>query len=214
MTRQRARGILLPMAHTPPGVTREKVYRFVRDRLLAGRPPTVREVQAAMGFGAVESARKQLEALVAEGRLAKDAGRARGYRLPVDDGEPAVRVPLLGEVQAGDLRTAVQDPDGFVVAESRHPPDELFALKVRGDSMVDAGIFAGDVVIVRRQQKVEPGTIVVALVDDEATVKRFKTRRNRVVLEPANEAYEPIVLDPKSVKILGRVLEVRRRLGS
>ena len=69
------------MAHTPIGRTRERVFRFMRDRLLAGAPPTVREVQEAMGFGAVESARKQLEALVTEGRLAKTPGRARGYRL-------------------------------------------------------------------------------------------------------------------------------------
>ena len=70
------------MAHTPPGRTREKVFRFMRRRLMEGAPPTVREVQDAMGFAAVESARKQLDALVAEGRLAKTAGRARGYRLP------------------------------------------------------------------------------------------------------------------------------------
>ena len=83
------------------------MFRYVRDRLLAGAPPTVREVQDAMGFGAVESARKQLDALVAEGRLLKDPGRARSYRLPESrEGERAVRVPLLGRVQAGALHEA------------------------------------------------------------------------------------------------------------
>jgi repressor LexA len=201
------------MAHTPPGVTREKVYRFVQDRLLAGAPPTVREVQDAMGFGAVESARKQLEALVAEGRLVKDPGRSRGYRLPAAfDGDRAVRVPLLGQVQAGDLRTAIQEPDGFVFVESRHPADELFALRVRGDSMRDAGILDGDVVVVRRQPRAEAGQVVVALVGDEATVKTLRARRGKVVLEPANPDFEPIVVEPGAVRILGRVVEVRRRL--
>jgi repressor LexA len=200
------------MAHTPPGVTREKVYSFVRDRLLAGAPPTVREVQVAMGFGAVESARKQLEALVAEGRLVKQPGLARGYQLPAAfAGDRAVRVPLLGQVQAGDLRAAIQEPDGFVMVESRYAAEDLFALRVRGESMRDAGILDDDVVIVRRQPRAEAGQIVVALVDDEATVKTFRMRRNKVVLEPANEAFAPIVLEPGAVRILGRVVEVRRR---
>ncbi len=86
------------MAHTPPGRTRERVFRFVRDRLLSGAPPTVREVQAAMGFAAVESARKQLEALVDEGRLAKTPGRSRGYRLAQRDRGRGrtTQVPLVG----------------------------------------------------------------------------------------------------------------------
>ena len=203
-----------PMAHTTPGVTREKVYRFVRDRLLVGRPPTVREVQAAMGFGSVESARKQLDLLVAEGRLVKDPGRARGVRLPAAiEGDRAQRVPLVGAVQAGDLRSAIQDPDGFVIVESRHAEQDLFALRVRGESMSGAGILPDDVVIVRRQASADPGTIVVALVDDEATVKTLRLRRNRVVLEPANPAFEPLVFTPDAVRILGRVVEVRRRIG-
>ncbi len=204
------------MSHTPPGRTREKVFRFVRDRLISGAPPTVREVQEAMGFAAVESARKQLDALVDEGRLAKTPGRSRGYRLAARDrdrGRPAA-VPLVGEIQAGDLRTAVEDPEGYVVAQTRFSPKELFALRVRGDSMTGAGILAGDLVIVRRQQKAEPGDVVVALVDDEATVKTLRFRRGRAVLQPENPDYAPIV-PPRGqdVRILGRVIEVRRRLG-
>lgn len=214
LTCSRWRWMFRPMAHTPPGLTRDKVYRYVRDRLLSGRPPTVREVQEAMGFGAVESARKQLEVLVAEGRLAKDPGLARGYRLPPSvEGDPVVRVPLIGEVPAGNLRTAIEDPDGYVACESRYPASELFALRVRGDRMTRAGIFAGDVVIVRRQQKVEPGRIVVAFVGDEAIVQTYRLRRGRAVLQPENPAFEPIVVDPRRVRILGRVVELRRRFG-
>jgi repressor LexA len=201
------------MAHTPPGETRDKVFRYVRDRLLAGTPPTVREVQDAMGFGAVESARKQLDALVAEGRLLKQPGRARSYRLPESsDGERAVRVPLLGRVQAGALHEAIEDADGYVVVESRYPARELFALRVRGDSMIDVGIHEDDVLVVRRQPSAEVGDTVVALVEGEATVKTFRRHRGRVVLAAANPAYEPLVFAPDEVTILGRVVEVRRRL--
>jgi repressor LexA len=192
------------------------VFRFVRDRLLSGAPPTVREVQEAMGFSAVESARKQLDALVDEGRLAKTPGRSRGYRLVQRDrglGRTAA-VPLVGEIQAGDLRTAVEDPEGYVVVETRFLPKELFALTVRGDSMTGVGILPGDLVIVRRQQKAEAGDTVVALVDDEATVKTLRFRRGRAVLEPQNPAYKPIVPPPgQELRILGKVIEVRRRLG-
>lgn len=204
------------MAHTPPGQTREKVFQFVRDRLLSGTPPTVREVQEAMGFAAVESARKQLDALVEEGRLQKTPGRSRGYQLARRDRgrSRATAVPLIGEIQAGDLRTAVEHPEGYLVVETRFLPKELFALKVRGDSMTGAGILAGDLVIVRRQQKAESGDTVVALVDDEATVKTLRLRRGRAILEPQNPKYEPI-LPPRGqeLRILGKVVEVRRRLG-
>lgn len=203
------------MAFTPPGETRDKVFRFVRDRILCGAVPTVREVKDAMGFSAIESARKQLDALVAEGRLEKDAGLARSYRLPRVRGEArAMQVPVLGTVQAGRLHEAIENPDGWVLVESRHKPDELFALRVRGDSMIEAGILPDDLVIVRRGPVQQKGTIVVALVGDEATVKRLGARRGKVVLEPANPRYEPIVLDPAGVRVLGRVVEVRRQLSS
>ncbi len=198
----------------PRGQARERVFCFVRDRLLAGAPPTVREVQAAMGFAAVESARRHLECLVAEGRLAKAGRRARGYRLPgacAESGQLAW-VPLLGEVQAGDLQTAIESPDGHVLVESRLPGAELFALRVRGDSMVDAAILPGDVVIVRQQDSAQSGEVVVAMVDDEATVKTLRRRGRRVELHPANSAYAPIVPPLAELRILGRVVEVRRRL--
>jgi repressor LexA len=203
------------MAHTPPGKTREKVFRFVRKRLLAGAPPTVREVQEEMGFAAVESARKHLEALVNDGRLAKTPGRSRGYRLAGSprSRRPAALVPVLGAVPAGDLQLAVQAPDGYLLVESRFSADELFALEVRGDSMVEAGIFSGDTVVVRRQATANTGDVVVAMVDDEATVKILRKRGRRVELHPANPDYQPIVPPPGDVRILGLVIELRRRIA-
>lgn len=201
------------MGRTPPGQTRERVLAWMRERLLAGRPPTVREVQRAFGFRAVQTAREHLEALVDEGRLIKDERRARGYRLPLaDGGRPAALVPLLGRVPAGSLDAAVEDPEGHLAVQTRHAPQELFALRVRGESMSGAGILPGDLVIVRRQASAKSGEIVVALVGDEATVKRLRLRGRRVELHPANPAYEVLRPDPREVRVLGKIIEVRRHL--
>ena len=199
---------------TPPGQTRRQVLKFVRERLLAGRPPTVREVQEAFRFRSVQSAREHLEALVAEGKLVKEGGVARGYRLPPASlfGVPTL-VPLLGRVQAGDLTAAIEEPDGGYISVQVPALDEgLFALRVRGESMSGAGILPGDVVVVRRQPTASSGDIVVALVGDEATVKRLRRVRGRAELHPANPAFAPIVPAQGELAVLGVVIEVRRYL--
>jgi repressor LexA len=200
------------MGRTPPGQTRDRVFRLVRDRLLSGSPPTVREVRDAFGFRSVQTAREHLEGLVQEGRLLKQPGIARGYRLALDGESATASVPLLGRVQAGALDAAIEDCVGYIPVQTRHPASKLFALRVSGDSMTGAGILDGDVVIVRRQRTANSGEIVVALVGDEATVKRMKLRGNRVELHPENPAYEVISPDPRELSLLGKVIEVRRRL--
>ncbi len=189
----------------------------------------MREVQQAAGLRAVESARTHLERLVADGRLAKDPGIARGYRLPGGRHGVAVPalVPLVGRVQAGGLTAAIEEPDGHVAVTRRSKGEHLFALRVAGDSMRDAGILDGDVVIVRASTSSRDGRsldgrsldgqIVVALVDDEATVKTLhytkdRRGRRRVELHPANPDFEPIVPGRGQVQILGQVVEVRREL--
>ena len=211
------------MPRTPAGETRESVYRFMRDRLHAGQPPTLREIQEAFGFRAVETAREHLKALVSAGRLVQDPGRARGYRLP--DGErererelrvPTQLVPLLGQVQAGVLTTAVEELEAWIPVQTRHARDvrdALFALRVRGDSMLGAGILPGDIVIVRKDASAANGDIVVALVDDEATVKRFRRgTAGTIELHPENSAFDVIVRHAAEVTLLGKVIEVRRHL--
>ena len=203
------------MGRTPAGETRRKVFEFVRDRLLAGQPPTVREVQDAFGFRAVQTARQHLEKLVEDGRLVADRHKARGYRLPGADRAPrTVLAPVLGGVPAGGLEEAVEDPDGYLPVDARGTaPGDLFALRVRGESMTGVGIMPGDLVIVRRQPSAENGDIVVALVENDATVKTFRTRGQRVELRAENPAFDSIVLDSGTVAILGKVIEVRRILG-
>ena len=201
------------MGRTPHGQTRQKIFRFMRQRLRAGLPPTVREVQQAFGFSAVETARSHLDALVAQGLLRKEGGKARGYRLPGREAErPLLLIPLLGRVQAGALTTAVEEIEDFVPVDSRGSKDDLFALRVRGESMRDAGILPGDIVIVRKQPAAAPGDIVVALVDDEATVKTLRFGAGTIELHPANPRFEKIVVEPEALVLLGKVIEVRRLL--
>ena len=219
------------MGRTPAGQTRERVFQLMRGRLLAGSPPTVREVQQALGFRAVQTAREHLEALGDAGRLTKLSGQARGNRLPGlgDEGAdavaaaisapamtPAVLVPLLGRVPAGPLDEAIEDHEDYLTVQTGRAADgvdSLFALRVNGESMRDAGIFDGDIVVVRRRATARSGQIVVAMVGDEATVKRLRLHRDRVELHPENSDFEPIVPRPDDVRLLGTVIEVRRSLS-
>lgn len=200
------------MAYSKPGQTRRRIYQFVRKRILSGNPPTIREVQEEFGFRSVQTAREHLQSLVTEGLLAQNPGKARGYRLPKEPGVPSFLIPLLGRVQAGALTTAVEDLEGYITVQSRFKEDELFGLRVQGESMIDAGILPGDIVIVRVQQHADAGQIIVALVDDEATVKRFRRQGETVVLQPENPSFSPIVLPEGALTILGKVIEVRRYL--
>ena len=199
------------MSRAGAGRTRDRVFRFVRDRLLAGDPPTVREVQEAFGFRTPHTARYHLEKLVAERRLSAARGRARGYRLPIGGGpaSPAGRVPLLGRVRAGRPTEAAEVFEGHVPAPAGRSEEGLFALRVQGRSMVGAGILPGDLVIVRRQPTADSGALVVALVDGEATVKRLRRRGGRVELHPENPEFAPIRAG-RETTLLGKVVEVRR----
>ncbi|MDH3627428.1 MAG: transcriptional repressor LexA [Acidobacteriota bacterium] len=207
------------MGRTPAGQTRERIYRFLQERLLTGQPPTIREVQQAFKFRSVQTAREHLEGLVADGRLTKQAGKSRGYRLPADrEPSPLQWVPLLGRVQAGALTEAIEDPDGFVPLSSSYTKtyttplsgEDYFALRVEGESMIDAGILPDDIAIVRRQSTARSGEIVVAMVGEEATVKRLRLRGRRVELHPENPRFKPIVPGPEPVVVLGKVMEIRR----
>lgn len=208
------------MPPRPPdrtSATRERIYAYVQDRLRQGDPPTVREIRDAVGLRAVQSVQVHLDILRAEGRLQappvsnQGRRRARSVRLPGTPA-PAAMVPLLGRVQAGTPTWAAEDADGFVPVSGRASPEGLFALRVRGDSMRDAGILDGDVVLVRRGVPADDGDVVVALVDDEATVKTLRRGAAGPELHPANPAFAVIKPPPALLTLLGRVVEVRRVL--
>lgn len=122
---------------------------------------------------------------------------------------PADRVPILGNVAAGSPILAEECIEDYLAFDTGGRPEEYFALHVRGDSMINAGILSGDLVVVRRQPVANNGEIVVALLEDEATVKRFSRRNGHVWLLPENEDYQPI--DGTYASILGRVIAVIRR---
>ena len=200
------------MAYTKPGQTRNRIYQFVRKRLLQGRPPSVREVQEAFQMRSVQSAKSHLNALVREGRLTQEPGKARSYRLPGKP-QPARRfAPLVGEVPAGRLNVALENIEGYIPVHSRYEEDAVFALRVRGDSMIDGGILDGDIVIVHRDAQLRSGDIAVALVDDEATVKELRYGDGEVQLRPRNAEYPIVTIAAEQLTLLGKVIEVRRFL--
>ncbi|HEX5863565.1 MAG TPA: transcriptional repressor LexA [Casimicrobiaceae bacterium] len=177
-----------------------QVLEWIRSFIEAnGMPPTRAEIAAGLGFSTPSSAEDHLQALAKKGALEIVAGASRGLKLKQLPGEPVQgTLPLVGHVAAGSPILAVEN----VVARYRIDP-ELFAsradylLRVRGTSMRDAGILDGDLLAVRKTADARPGQIIVARVEDEVTVKRFRRRGREFVLEPENPEFEPIVVDPK-----------------
>ena len=198
---QRSRG--------PQGEMRERIFRYVEQRLLQGRPPSVREIRDHVGLRAVQTVQRHLNGLIEDGLLLREGqGRSRSLRLPDLIGGATRLVPILGGVQAGALTTALQEVEGFVSVQ--RAGDDLFALRVKGWSMVNAAILPGDVLVVRSQPDADDGDVVVALVEDEATVKRLRRVQGRVELHPENPDFSVIV--PEGLQLLGKVIEVRRNL--
>lgn len=190
----------------------EYISDAVRER---GYPPTVREIGEAVGLTSSSSVHAQLANLERRGLLHKDPTKPRAMTLAEPRAEAAI-VPVLGRIAAGAPVLAAEHveeyltvPMGFVSGA------EHFALRVQGDSMVDAGILDGDTVVVRAQESADSGDIVAVLLpgpaEDEATVKRLRRERNRVLLVPENQALEPFEMDPDG-RILGTVVAVLRKL--
>ena len=195
----------------------EAILEFIRKTVgERGYPPSVREIGEAVGLHSPSSVHAQLAGLAEKGYLAKDADRPRAIRVksPGGDATPVrVReIPVLGQIAAGAPLLAEQNvEDTIAIDEEFATRGNLFALRVRGDSMTGAGIFDGDTVIVREQAVAEDGEIIAALVDEEeATVKRLSRKGGRVRLLPENDAYQPIEAD--QVRVLGKVVAVFRRL--
>lgn len=177
----------------------------------SGYPPTVREIGLAVGLASPSTVHAHLSKLEAAGHIRRDPTKPRAMLLrqdaaaaPVSPSADVHSLPLVGSVAAGYPRLAEQDVEDWIPAP--FPGD--FMLRVTGDSMMGAGILDGDLVVVRRCQTADDGQIVVAQIEDEATVKRLRRADGRVHLMPENDAFEPIVAD--EVLILGVVSGVLR----
>ncbi len=198
----------------------EFIERHVQEH---GYPPSIREMADHMGIRSTNGVNDHLKALERKGLIARDAGpksRAITVTRPRREGRRAEfpGIPVLGRVAAGLPLLAEENLEGHLRLERdlRAREDGLFALRVRGDSMVGLGILDGDHVIVRPQETARPGQIVVALIDGEATVKTFRPGRAGLTLEPANPAYPPIVVRPeegREVRLCGVVVSVLRLLA-
>jgi len=196
---------------------RQEAFDFFRKRALEGRPPTVRELQRGLHYKSSASARDLINWLVKHGYLERPRrGLSRNVVLPTGIAPKGkqISVPILGSVQAGALALAAEDVLGYLTVQTKYPAEEVFALRVRGESMIGAGLMPNDWVIVHRQPTAESGQIVVALIEDEATIKTLKRGRGRgspVELHPANPKFSVQRYDPDVVTILGRVIESRRQ---
>ncbi|MDR0884706.1 MAG: transcriptional repressor LexA [Oscillospiraceae bacterium] len=189
--------------------TQRRVLAFLQARRRDGVPPTVREIAAGVGLKSTSSVQACLTALEKAGFVTWDKMHKRSLRLTEADEATLPRVPLLGTVTAGVPILAVEQvEDEIPYAGSRRRTSDLFALRVRGDSMKNAGIFGGDIVFVQQTPAADNGDIVVALLGDEATVKRFFVEKDGFRLQPENDAYAPIYC--KELVVLGRVVGLTR----
>jgi repressor LexA len=194
----------------------QEIFEFVKRYAGEhGYPPTVRDIGKAIGLTSSSTVHAHLANLEKLGLLKRDPTKPRALEVLVDKARSAVSpggLPLVGQVAAGSPVLADENIEEYVPVPGIAGGDEgEFVLKVKGDSMVNAGILEGDHVIVRKQDTAKNGEIVVALVGDEATVKRFFREPEHVRLQPENDTMEPILT--REVKLLGRVVGVCRRVS-
>ncbi|NLY67675.1 MAG: transcriptional repressor LexA [Tissierellia bacterium] len=193
-----------------------KILNFIKDQIqLKGYPPSVREICKGVNLKSTSTVHRHLEKLESKGYIRKDPTKPRAIEvldksddtsLPI---KKTVDIPIVGRVTAGEPILAVEHiEDTFPIPAEMAERGSLFMLKVQGDSMINAGILNGDYVIVKQQNDAINGDIVVALLDNEATVKRFYKEKDHIRLQPENDAMSPIITD--NAIILGKVIGLYR----
>lgn len=185
----------------------KRVFEYVKSRMEEGFAPSIREICAALDIHSTSTAARYVNNLVAEGYLEKVDGCNRAIKLA---GKGAVKVPLVGTITAGQPITAVEDITDYInFHEPKNYSGELFALKVRGESMINAAILDGDIVVIEKCPVVSNGEIAAVMVDgEEATVKTFYKENGHYRLQPENDTMDPIIVD--ECEIIGRVVSVIR----
>ena len=193
----------------------QEILDYIKNEILnRGFPPAVREICEAVNLKSTSSVHAHLEALEKNGYIRRDATKPRAIEI-IDDNfnltrREVVNVPLVGTVAAGQPILAVENIEAYFPVPAEFMPNEQsFMLKVKGESMVNAGIFDGDQVLVKQQNSASNGDIVVALIDDEATVKTFYKENGYIRLQPENDSMDPILVHG-DVQILGKVFGVFR----
>ncbi|MCD8380615.1 MAG: transcriptional repressor LexA [Lachnospiraceae bacterium] len=202
------------MSYENLSMKQQEILEYLKDCILKkGYPPAVREICDAVGLKSTSSVHSHLETLEKKGYIRKDPSKPRAIEICDDSFQmlrtEMVNVPLVGNVAAGTPILAEQNIEGyFPIPAEFIPKGESFSLKVRGDSMINAGIFNGDQIFVQCCQEARNGDIVVAMIEDSATLKTFYKENGHIRLQPENDSMEPIIVD--DCQILGKVFGVFR----
>ncbi|MGK9367568.1 transcriptional repressor LexA [Melioribacter sp. Ez-97] len=196
----------------------KEILDFIQDYVdFNGYPPTYREIGKHFNIASTFGVKRHIDALIKKGYLSNESGASRTLSLIVGSGREKsnsiIDIPIVGRVAAGAPILAEENIEGNLSLDKNLVGNrtECFGLKVRGDSMINAGILEGDLVIIQPQREAQNGDIIVALLHDEATMKRFHVENNKIYLIPENDNYEPIVVDnPEEFTIIGKVVGVFR----
>ncbi|MBI3610534.1 MAG: transcriptional repressor LexA [Nitrospirae bacterium] len=197
----------------------EGVLAFIKESLKQkGFPPTVREIARHLHLRGPKGAQKHLSALETKGYIRRRPGLSRAMEVIGWSGGTAgstVALPVVGRVRAGTPLLAMEEVQGHLQLDRAIAPAGAFVLKITGDSMIGAGIHDGDYAVVQPRTQTQNGDVVVALINDEATVKRFYKDRETIRLEPANARMQPIVVRPEEeeVRIVGKVMAIIRKMS-
>ncbi|MEZ5359191.1 MAG: transcriptional repressor LexA [Candidatus Zixiibacteriota bacterium] len=194
----------------------KQILDFIEDMVnLSGLPPTIREIGRKFDITSTNGVRSILDALESKGFIRRQKLVSRGIELVRRSPITFNRIPIVGSVPAGLPITAIENREGEMAVDTTFLPNEdVYCLRVKGESMINAGIFDGDFVLVDKNVSPIKGDIVVAVIGEEATVKKFYPERQRVRLEPQNEAFGPIIVDRNTpgFYIAGRVVGLMRRM--
>ncbi|MGK9477880.1 transcriptional repressor LexA [Melioribacter sp. OK-6-Me] len=196
----------------------KEILDFIQDYVdFNGYPPTYREIGKHFNIASTFGVKRHIDALIKKGYLSNESGASRTLSIIVDNTREKLNsiidIPIVGRVAAGAPILAEENIEGNLSLDKNLVGNrtECFGLKVRGDSMINAGILEGDLVIIQPQREAQNGDIIVALLHDEATMKRFHVENNKIYLIPENDNYEPIVVDnPEEFTIIGKVVGVFR----
>lgn len=192
-----------------------EILEYIKSEIInRGYPPAVREICEAVSLKSTSSVHSHLETLERNGYIRRDPTKPRAIEI-IEDGfglarKEIVNVPLIGTVTAGQPILAVENIEGYFPLPAEDVPNQdLFMLRVKGDSMINAGIYSGDKILVQKQQTADNGDKVVALIEDSVTVKTFYKEKDHIRLQPENDAMEPILV--KDCAIVGKVIGLFRR---
>lgn len=205
------------MAYGKISKKQEEILEYIKNEIInRGFPPAVRDICEAVNLKSTSSVHSHLETLEKNGYIRRDPSKPRAIEI-LDDNfnltrRELVNVPVVGRVAAGEPILAIQNIESYFPVPAEYMPNEqTFMLTVKGDSMIKAGIFEGDQILVKMQKTAENGDIIVALIDDSATVKTYYRENGHFRLQPENDTMEPIIVD--KMEVLGKVIGVFRFLS-